>query len=188
MGVDLGTYRQRIGSFLMPFKTSKTSRTLTIPLAVRIRFLITLKLVTCLTALLLTYGDIETNPGPSTESRTYGFSPGHEIELTANLHTLSNKIDEISSSINELKMENELLREENIKMKEKLDRLYSKVDNLEGHSRRNNLKFSGISGQINEPWDEIEKKIRDFIETELDRPDLEHVDIERVHRVKSKDS
>ena len=242
MGVDLGTYRQRIGSFLMPFKSSKTSGTLTLPLAVRIRFLMTLKLATCLTALLLTCGDIETNPGPSTEPRTsrqttLSFieataSPSHRVETpssqsspprsqnlqktrsqkrtqktgssepdimaflqdmrsdfnNANLDTLSNTIDGISSSVNELKMENELLREENIKMKEKLDRLYNKVDKLEGHSRRNNLKFRVISGQINEPWDETEQKIRDFIKTELDRPDLEHVDIERAHRVKSKDS
>ena len=69
-----------------------------------------------------------------------------------------------------------------------MDTLTLKIDMLEGHSRRNNLRFGGILGQLNEPWSVTEEKVRMFIKDDLNRPDLENVEIERAHRVKSVDS
>ena len=109
-------------------------------------------------------------------------------EFSSNLESINSKIDGITSSIDSLQIENEALRQENTQIKAKLYRLYSKVDSLEGHSRRNNLKFHGISGTANEPWVDTESKIREFMKSDLDQPNLQNVEIERAHRVKSKDS
>ena len=68
MCVDIPTYRQCIGIFSMPNKVCKTPRTLVVARGVRRRFMSILRLITCMGAMLLICGDLESNPGPSTES------------------------------------------------------------------------------------------------------------------------
>jgi len=63
----------------------------------------------------------------------------------------------------------------------------SKTEDCEAQLKRNNLKFQGIQGKIDEPWHITEGKVREFIKTELNLPELENVDIERAHRMKSRD-
>jgi len=63
-----------------------------------------------------------------------------------------------------------------------------KLDKLEGHSRRNNLRFLGIEGRIFESWEESVQKVRAFISDTLGLTDLANVDIERAYRVGSRRS
>jgi len=79
--------------------------------------------------------------------------------------------------------ENESLEKENQEMKKQMHSLCSKIDSLEGHSRRNNLRFLGISVTSGEKWEDTEQKVRHFIKDTLGLPDFEHVEIERTHRV-----
>ena len=72
-------------------------------------------------------------------------------------------------------------------MRQEVSTLTTKIDNLEGHSRRNNLRIHGIEGTLNERWDVCEEKVRDFIKTDLNLPEFENVEIERAHRLKSRD-
>ena len=64
--------------------------------------------------------------------------------------------------------------------------LTTKIDNLEGHSRRNNMRIHGIEGTLNEKWDVCEEKVRNYIKNDLNLPECENVEIERAHRVKSR--
>ena len=68
-----------------------------------------------------------------------------------------------------------------------LSQLKGQFDKLEGHSRRNNIRINGIHGSLNEDWSVSESKVRDLIKNDLDMPDMEYVDSERAHRVKSHD-
>lgn len=83
--------------------------------------------------------------------------------------------------------ENEQLKMENQAMRSELSYLRSQLDKLESQSRQNNLHINGITGTINESWSVCESKVREFIKDDLDLPDKESVEIERVHRVKSQD-
>lgn len=249
MGVDIATYRQRIGTFSMPKKQGNTIRTLNISRIGLRRYICGIRLLVCLTAILLTCGDIESNPGPETSTRTsratrqatlsFGddtvpstdkrtpvtpsnsstgkqptprvqtlsksqenkrhqkadasdneimkFLQGMKTEFKEDMSIINSKIDNICTSVNNLQYEHEALRREHAEMRETVDHLYSKIDILEGHSRRNNLRFSGIQGKANEPWSETEERVRTFIKNDMSLPELENVEIERAHRVKSKD-
>jgi FtsZ-binding cell division protein ZapB len=111
-----------------------------------------------------------------------------KAEVRADLSTINSKVDDISNTVNLLKTENESLKQENQEMKKQIHSLCSKIDSLEGHSRRNNLRFLGIPGTSGEKWEETELKVRHFINDTLGLPDLEHVEIERAHRVGNKNS
>ncbi|WAR29874.1 hypothetical protein MAR_003442, partial [Mya arenaria] len=100
-----------------------------------------------------------------------------KAEVSTDLAAINSKVDDIHNSVNILKAENESLRQENLEIKQEFGKLVSKVDSLEGHSRRNNLRFYGIQGRLGEKWEETELKVRQFI-SELDR-----VKIERAHSV-----
>ena len=108
-------------------------------------------------------------------------------QVRSDLTSLSSKIDNVNDSIQELKSENENLKLENEVMRKQVSALTDKIDNLEGHSRRNNPRIHGISGPLNEKWDVCEEKVRDFIKTDLNLPEYENVEIERAHRMKSRD-
>ena len=109
-----------------------------------------------------------------------------KTEFGSGISSLNTKLDNINSSIKTLKAENEQLKHENAGMKIKLG-LYRKIDTLEDHSRRKHLRINSIPRKLNELWKETEAKVRTFIRRDLDRPDLEDVEIERAHRVKSLD-
>ena len=98
----------------------------------------------------------------------------------------------MSHSIKGLKQENKSLKESNALLIEKVDRLEksvsdtnSKCEQLEGQSRRQNLRFFGLDEAENETWDQTEEKVRTFIKNEL-KIDESKILIERAHRLHSK--
>ena len=108
-----------------------------------------------------------------------------KMEIRNDFSSLNTKIDEINSTVADLKIENEQLKSENVSLWKEIDNLKYKTDNCEAQMKRNNLKFNGIQGKINEPWNVTESKVRSFIKNDLNLPNLENVDIERAHRMKS---
>ena len=107
--------------------------------------------------------------------------------VNRDLSQVNLKVDSISDSILSLRAENEQLRTENRAIRSQMEAMKVQLDNLEGHSRRNNLRINGIAGSINENWSDSEAKVREFIKNDLDLPAMETVQIERAHRIKSKD-
>ena len=106
--------------------------------------------------------------------------------VSKDISEVNRKIDSISDSVNCLRTENDKLRAENKTLRDEMASMKSQLDKLEGHSRRNNVRIHGIEGTINENWTECESKVRNFIKNDLGLPDMESVEIERAHRVKSK--
>ena len=261
MGVDLQTYRQAIGRFHPQLRSVKLRSKLHVPRECIRRAFLCLRLTLCFATILLTCGDIESNPGPYTgvetraarqttlsfngsslsaanldsdiytqtspatscgkhqqQTRTPNPSTSRkgkksinnepEImsflqdmrsdfkselmtlkgEVKSEFSSINKKMDTITESINELRSENESLKAENESMKSELKSIRQKLDYIEGQSRRNNLRFYGIPGMINEQWSVCEDKIRSFIKDELHLPDMESVGIERAHRVKGRES
>ena len=62
--------------------------------------------------------------------------------------------------------------QETTSMKQELSNLSSKLDRLEGHSRRNNLRFLGLEGRVSESCEETEQKVQHFISSTLGRKDM----------------
>ena len=48
-------------------------------------------------------------------------------------------------------------------------------------------KQLGIDVSLNESWSETERKVRDFIKTDLNMPEMENAEIEQAHRMMSRD-
>ena len=103
-------------------------------------------------------------------------------EVRNDFSSINNKIDKINVCVNELKAENQSLNDENKLLWTEMGSMKLKMDILEGHSRRNNLRILGIDGSLNVSWSETERKVRDFIKTDLNMPEMENVEIERTHR------
>ena len=101
--------------------------------------------------------------------------------------TINRKIDGLTKKVNDLQSENETLKRENSKMQKQLNSVISKLDYIEGQSRRNNVRITGLHGRIDEEWATTEQKVRSFITNELDMQELDQVDIDRAHRIKSSD-
>jgi len=116
------------------------------------------------------------------DSEVMAFLRDMKTEMRSDLATLNNKID-MNRSVCDLKSENECLRQENQDMRGQIDKLSAKVDNIEGQSRRNNLKFHGIQGPIGEAWHDTESKVRHFISEKLGLTDLQSVKLDRAQRV-----
>lgn len=108
-------------------------------------------------------------------------------KVTRDISQVNTKIDAISDSITCLRAENEKLKSENQALRLEMAGLRGQFDKLEGYSRRNNLRINGIPGCINEKWSDSENTVRNFIKNDLNLPDKENVEIERAHRVKSRD-
>ena len=100
---------------------------------------------------------------------------------------INTKIDNLTQRVQDLKTENEELKKSNINMQTQLNLVSSKLDYLEGQSRRNNLRFNGLHGRFDEDWEVTEQKVRSFITNDMEMPSHEYVEIERAHRLKSRD-
>jgi FtsZ-binding cell division protein ZapB len=99
---------------------------------------------------------------------------------------LNNKLDNVLDTVHQLKSSYNDLKQDNINLHKQLSQLQGKIDQLENQSRRNNLRFTGISGVINEKWELTEQKLRDFLRNGLKFGEqADNFDIERAHRVKS---
>ena len=60
----------------------------------------------------------------------------------------------------------------------------NKQDQIGNQSRRNNLRFNGIDGYINENWDVSERKVRSFLKDTLNFGDeADTFEINRAHRI-----
>nr|XP_037276086.1 uncharacterized protein LOC119169097 [Rhipicephalus microplus] len=147
--------------------------------------------------LLLICGDVEVNPGPSTEATLQQLLAGQSIikdklnaietvqaanKLAINdlgdriksLETKFTNLDEIKSSLAECVVQCET-------QARVLKSLTSKVDDLENRSRRCNLIFHGIPDEgANETNAECEKQILDICSSKLGIPTI---GIERAHRL-----
>jgi hypothetical protein len=62
-------------------------------------------------------------------------------EMKTDLSNINDIIDDINKTVNVLKSENVKLRQESVCMKQEHSNLTVKLYRLEGHSRRNNLRF-----------------------------------------------
>ena len=238
MGVDIQTWRLKIGVFVQPNKCRKAMRSIYVPG----RCILTIMRIYLLFSVLVVNlsGDVELNPGPPklSESRTrtrqqalsfaggadrrissgtssgpgrLSRSPdgGSQRELFSFLAQMKNdlstqrttqnqgvmkevgavnrKIDGLTKKVNDLQSENQTLKHENANMQKQLNSVISKLDYIEGQSRRNNLRINGLHGRIDEDWAATEQKVRSFLINDLEMPEMEHVDIERAHRIKSTD-
>ena len=108
-------------------------------------------------------------------------------EFRVDLAKINTKLNEMNDSIDSLKEENVKLKEENKILWKEMKNLKSKVDKLESYFRRNNLKIRGLEGSQDEKWSETEGKVRSFIRDDSRLPEMENVEIERTHRLKSAD-
>ena len=100
------------------------------------------------------------------------------------MERLENKIERLSNKNKLLKQE----VEEDIKLIErKHQQLEENISELEDRSRRNNLRFSGLTEKAEgaETWEESENLIREFLEENL-QMESKDVIIERAHRTDSK--
>ena len=66
-------------------------------------------------------------------------------------------------------------------LKKKLADIEDQTDYLENQSRRNNVRISGISEDVNESWSDTEEKVKSLINDNLDL-DAKDMVIERAHR------
>ncbi|KAH3784664.1 hypothetical protein DPMN_162627 [Dreissena polymorpha] len=109
-------------------------------------------------------------------------------EIRQYLASINVKIDDVNTTLNNLKHENEQLKSENKMLWNEISSMKSKMDKLESQSRRNNLRFNGINGTFDEKWSDTEQKVQSFISDELNIPDYANAEIERAHRLKSRDA
>ena len=114
----------------------------------------------------------------------------------------SSKIDYISTELQQVKSELSLVKQQSeIKDKliedisHKIDDLevvvegnrfdskpvFERLDSLEDHSRRNNLRFSGIEELPNENWEQTAELVKKLVKNKLEFP--ENFEVERAHRV-----
>ena len=121
------------------------------------------------------------------------------IDIQKNCQDLNKKFDKMDKSVNQLKKANKKLQDQNLKLTKTVNTLAttvseleysaletsSKLDQLEGQSRRQNLKFFDIEESNNETWEASEEKVRTYIRTELEIDDS-NISIERAHRLPGK--
>ena len=101
--------------------------------------------------------------------------------------SINTKLDDLTQRVKDLKSENEELKESNKSLQTQLSSVVTKLDYLEGQSRRNNLRFNGLHGKFDEEWEVTEQKVRSFVKNDMEMPGYQFVDIERAHRIKSRD-
>lgn len=57
-----------------------------------------------------------------------------------------------------------------------------KIDYLENQSRRNNIRISGLDEDDDENWNDTELKVKRFLNSKLEFPYPEDIEMERAHR------
>lgn len=97
-------------------------------------------------------------------------------QKNAQITHLEIKVKEATDLANDIKAHYEELKMENKSLRERLLQ-------IEGQSRRNNLLFDGIPEKKGETWEESEKKLKDFLRTDLKLMDANDIQFERVHRL-----
>ena len=108
------------------------------------------------------------------------------IELKSEVNGMKTTVEFVSAKydevINNVKPadsgDNTMIR----KLKSENEEMLAKVTELEDRSRRNNLRFDGISEVDDESWEESERRVKLFISNKLNI-DTDKLNIERCHRV-----
>lgn len=208
MGVDLSTYRTRIGRFStrQKAKTMKGQRFHRLALFIQTccpsaKILL---LSLCVAQLLICAGDVETNPGPDKLDQTLKAlkdteesNKQYQKETTARLNEINTGINDISSRVNKLeetiskvtKLREDLaaLKAETHEVKTEVNMISQRqreyedlADDLNNRMRRNNVIIKGLAEQECESWSDSERIAKTFLSTNL------HVSvgkIERAHRL-----
>ncbi|XP_070389681.1 uncharacterized protein [Dermacentor albipictus] len=138
----------------------------------------------CFVDIISCCGDIESNPGPSTDEMLKNIM--HEIReikatmssssqrLEDKLNSIDKKIDDVAVTVAEYTCKVD-------KLQTTVDHLNLKVDELENRSRRNNLILYGLQERKGEQHQTLEQEVsKKFLEDVLQIP---NVKIERIHRL-----
>lgn len=197
MGVDVSTYRVRIGSFV-PCRQPRKSRNARFSFASAFaRSMcprpIFLLLCSVISLILLCCGDVESNPGPKIDDVLTLMKDFH-VETTATLTAIKQEISSINSRICaiennlskmpqiETKCENvgDSVREVKTSIAKVNEELFDVVDDINNRMRRNNLIVKGIAETEREGYEESETIVKEFFATHLG---VQAGDIERAHRL-----
>ena len=116
--------------------------------------------------------------------------------------SFTEKIDRISTEVQQVKSDLSLVKQQSDNKQRLIEEISNKVDDLEvlvegnrfdskpvferldsleDHSRRNNLRFSGVEELPNENWEQSAELVRKLVKDKLKIP--ENLEVERAHRV-----
>lgn len=209
MGVDLCTYRVRIGCFVRSGGSVQNNcpvwlqaEGLTRHLSTGGRFSLVLF---CLAHFLICAGDVETNPGPDKVDQILTLvkelaasSDRFQRDVSSKLKDIQLNVTDIKRRLSELEAHSDSLgnlREDvsNVSsvLKESCSQLKTiqseqtqqsslVIDDLNNRMRRNNLIFKGLPENKPENWEETEGKINKFV---CDKLGIQVGEIERAHRI-----
>lgn len=210
MGVDLETYRARIGSFGRKSLCSPEGRSQADVACLLSRVCPRGSLVVvlfCLAQLLVCCGDVETNPGPDKLDMIISALKDAATSRDAFQKEISSKVRDISSGIIDLKKRLSKVEEGLVALSKNGDTittvggsvdeiktdmsalsrwqdsqagLLDVVDDMNNRMRRKNLIFKGLPEEEKENPGASESKITNFCKERLG---LDITDIERAHRV-----
>lgn len=196
MGVDVCTYRARIGTFFLRQRSGCRLLESFSACSCLLRFLCpraSLVLATCLALVLLCAGDVESNPGPKIEDVLTLLKQQH-IETTSVLAELKQNVANINAKISSIEQTistfpqftdhvgavNDSVRQTKLSIQKTSEELVNVVDDVNNRMRRNNLIVKGLPEVEKEDYNESEKIVRNFFTTHLK---LNIGEIERAHRV-----
>lgn len=196
MGVDVCTYRARIGTFFLRQRSGCRLLESFSACSCLLRFLCpraSLVLATCLALVLLCAGDVESNPGPKIEDVLTLLKQQH-IETTSVLAELKQNVANINAKISSIEQTistfpqftdhvgavNDSVRQTKLSIQKTNEELVNVVDDVNNRMRRNNLIVKGLPEVEKEDYNESEKIVRNFFTTHLK---LNIGEIERAHRV-----
>ncbi|XP_075742505.1 protein partner of snf isoform X2 [Rhipicephalus microplus] len=156
--------------------------------------------------LLLTAGDIETNPGSTSDSESESSSTNdllkkilkQQRETTKSLKELTSDLKRVESVVTNVQewvtsIEKEICRMQTLEQKLtvceeacsssniQLLELSAKVDDLENRSRRNNLVIYGINEEVDKDWKSLEAIVKQEVFQKV--LGIEVKSLERIHRV-----
>lgn len=196
MGVDVCTYRARIGTFFLRQRSGCCHVESFSECSCLLRFLCpraSLVLATCLALVLLCAGDVESNPGPKIEDVLTLLKQQH-LETTSVLDELKQNVANINAKISSIEQTistfpqftdnvgavNDSVRQTKLSIQKTSEELVNVVDDVNNRMRRNNLIVKGLPEVEKEDYNESEKIVRNFFTTHLK---LNIGEIERAHRV-----
>lgn len=209
MGIDLCTYRARIGRFVAHghFASGCSPIWLRPALATscwRMGGRCSLVLF-CIAHLILCAGDVETNPGPDKVDQVLALLKELTLSNEKFQKDASNKLKDIQTSVTDIKRRlsgveerlkavdnlchdvttvNSVVQESQEQLKtietKQLEQANLVVDDLNNRMRRNNLIFKGIPEEPKETWVDTERIINQFVLTKLG---FNAGEIERAHRI-----
>lgn len=214
MGIDIATFRARIGSFISKKKATSAEhvKLLRLPVRTMFGFAKLLTIATVMFILLASAGDVETNPGPTNAEKIDNLQHAIEALIAAtnkNQQETSIKLDQINSGIAALgtrvsKVEGQVkeipkiqenlstiettvnsIKCDSISFRDHLTEMNTVVDDLENRMRRNNLIFKGLPELENETWNDAKVIITGFAQEMLG---IRLGEIERAHRLGQKRS